>query len=181
MSNACGSVGSDERRCLEPAVGGSDYCRQHGDWFEADLRVFESIAEHFRQDIREFWNRSNLYLLVEGALASVFITTVTSGTADRAQLLLYLVLSIFGLGLTTVWYLVAKGSIAWIDRWRDQLLAIGLTVDRHEAYASVHSASRSAGAWQHPQQMTLYLIALFEFAWLTGSSVLLWILVTTQT
>lgn len=163
----CWGVNKDGEPCPSPTVGDSNYCTQHGDWFEADLRIFDSLTNHFRQDVREFWTRSNLYLLVEGVMASVFVTTVTD--PDRAKHLLILVfISTFGLALTTSWYLVARSSIIWIDRWRDQVLRIGKVVDRHRAYETVHLTAQSTKPWHHPQRMTLYLILLFALSWTAG-------------
>jgi len=40
---------------------------------DRDIEVFKMVTSHFRQDLREFWNRANFYLLTNAGLFSAFL------------------------------------------------------------------------------------------------------------
>jgi hypothetical protein len=98
----CMIPASDGTPCPNPVVGQGDYCWVHGDWFQADLDVYKMVDEHFRQDVREYWQRSNAYVVVEALLLSVF-ASLLAGDQEYPVLL---TLGIFGLILTMVWFAV---------------------------------------------------------------------------
>lgn len=71
--NKCRHILDSGEQCPNSPAYDSAYCEQHSNWLLADLEVYKAITEHFRQDVREFWTRSNFYLLIQTGLLSVFI------------------------------------------------------------------------------------------------------------
>ena len=57
----------DGSPCPDLAVAGSS-CERHADVADRDFQVFQEIHDHFQQELREFWQRSNFYLVVDGVL-----------------------------------------------------------------------------------------------------------------
>ncbi len=66
--------------------------------------MLQEIRDHFQQDLREFWQRSNFYLVADGVLVFTFATSHVHA--------LQLILSCAGLVISLFWLLVARGSIA---------------------------------------------------------------------
>jgi len=87
------------------------------------------LEEHFKQDVREVWKRSNFYLLVEGGLATVFATLAVhhSGATDS----IVIAFGVFGQVIALVWFIVARGSLFRLRQWRKQVMELDKIVDRH--------------------------------------------------
>jgi hypothetical protein len=100
-----------------------------------DLEVFKMVAEHFNQDLREFWVRNNMYLFVTGVLVSVF-ASLGSNEAYR------MALPAFGLLISLFWFAVSRGSYQWLRAWRNELCDIDLLVDRFQVF---HRVERQVG------------------------------------
>ena len=131
-----------------------------------DFIVYQVINKHFRQDVREFWVRSNFYLLVQAGLLSVYVTAGAGQTTtlmDRTTLSV-LVLGIVGLGLSIVWFVVARGSVIWIRRWRQQMIELDNVLNKHRCYSTVeqHASNRP---FQSPSHVTQYVPIFFAAAW----------------
>ena len=95
-------------QCPKTKTLDSQFCEQHANWLVADLEVYRVITNHFRQDVREFWVRSNFYLLVQAGLLSVFATGIISSTNyDKA---IAMSLGILGLIIAISWFLVSRGQ-----------------------------------------------------------------------
>ncbi len=114
---------------------------------------FNAITDHFRQDVREFFTRSNFYLAVQAALLSVSGFRVTP--ANFFDYVVTLVLILTGLALSVFWGVVAYGSVLWIRRWRDEVRRLSAeysetkSYDRIEALADEHPL-------QSPERITMY-------------------------
>lgn len=124
-------------QCPNRKVEGTSFCEQHAQYLHADLEVYKAVTEHYRQDIREFWSRSNFYLLVEAGLLSVFVSIASQPSANARGL--GLGLGLFGLAIAISWVLVSRGSTIWIRRWRSFAIEIDKVVDRHQIYAKAET------------------------------------------
>ncbi len=133
----CRYLMDDGTQCPTAQVQNSRFCEQHAQWLTADLEVYKAVTEHFRQDIREFWSRSNFYLVVQAGLLSVFVSL--SPQASSLERIETFGLGILGLIIAIVWFLVSRGSVLWLRRWRAQAVEIDNVVDRHHAYTKVES------------------------------------------
>jgi hypothetical protein len=97
-ASSCVVIGADGSPCTTVALVGR-YCPDHEPVLLRDLEIFRQLHEHFMQDTREFWRRSNFYLVVNAALVLVF--------ASGQQTPLRLVLAVFGLLTSAFWLFVA--------------------------------------------------------------------------
>jgi hypothetical protein len=155
--------------CPNPAVGGGDYCWTHGDWFQADLDIYKMVDEHFRQDLRDYWRRSDSYVVVEALLISVF----TSLLATNRSTLVLLTLGVFGSSLTVVWFLVMRGSLAWIRSWRRQRARISLKLDRYGYHAELEREVRK-NPLRSPTTLSSYVPLLVLITWVALIATLFW-------
>ena len=150
---------SEGVRCRSDSLGGTDYCEQHGQWFQADLEVFREVNEHFRMDVREYWSRSNFYLLVQGALMSVFVGTVRE---QSSLSVLTITVGILGLVLSLIWVYVARKSAKWIEKWRSARKVTNQRIDRHAVFVEFDDVSHDRSA----EKATSYVPCVFPTAWL---------------
>jgi hypothetical protein len=147
----------------------------------ADLEVYRVVNEHFRQDVREFWPRSNFYLLVQAALISVFVSNAQQiphsdippvlqlfiprpEIQENPQRNLSLILGILGLMHAIIWLIVSRGAIIWIRRWRAHMIAIDNVVDRHQIYSRVESYAQERPVMS-PSTVSHLLPIIFIFGW----------------
>jgi hypothetical protein len=87
--SACAGVLADGTACTE-AAGTGRYCAGHMRLEARDLEMPKLVSEHFRLDLQLFWQRGNLFLLLNTALASVY--------ASAGEAALRPVLAAFGCG-----------------------------------------------------------------------------------
>ena len=149
---------------------GSEFCAQHA--LPADLEVFRAVTDHFKQDLREFWVRSNFYLVVQAGLISAFAALIPK----EAKLQHTLAISMGGVGLAiaVMWVFVARGAVSWIQLWRSEVVSLGRVIDRHRVYERVeaHASSHPLGS---PTYVTKYLPLVFCAAWIALIAEALWI------
>lgn len=158
----CRYLLDDGSPCKNVTVGGSDFCEGHGNWFTSDLEVYKEVGQHFRQDLREFWTRSNFYLVVQAGLLSVF-TSIANRPSEN-NIAISIVLGILGLSLAVIWFIVARGSLIWIRKWRANMIEIDEVIDRHHFYKVEHFAAQSP--LMSPSNVTQYLPLVFGISWL---------------
>ncbi|MEE9465339.1 MAG: hypothetical protein V3W14_07200 [Candidatus Neomarinimicrobiota bacterium] len=139
-----------------------DYSSRPEDLFAADLEVYKVVNGHFRQDLREFWVRSNFYLLVQAALVSVY--AVTADISSDYSVAIHSVLGVLGFMVAIVWFIVTRGSLRWLQRWRDQMLLVERRVDRKPCYAEVEKLATMKPIMS-PSYVTHFLPILFCAAW----------------
>lgn len=146
----------DGSRCSEPVAVGF-YCEHHAAVADRDLQIFQIVHEHFEQDLREFWQRSNFYLVVDGLLLSAFVS------AHLRSLQILLICA--GLIISLFWLLVARGSITWIQLWRGEVRRLDQVVNRFQSFNMienrVHISKLSSPSW-----VTQWLPAFFLVGWL---------------
>jgi hypothetical protein len=124
-----------------------------------DIEVFKVVAEHFRQDLREFWVRNNMYLLVTGVLVSVFASVGNKGAYRSA-------LPAFGLLVSIFWFAVAHGSSRWLQIWRDELCRIDHELDRFQVFYRVEQRGASNRKVWSPSWVTQFLPLVVGTGWL---------------
>jgi hypothetical protein len=126
---------------------------------DADIEVFKMVAEHFRQDLREFWVRNNMYLLVTGVLVSVFASLGDKGAYRLA-------LPAFGLLVSIFWFAVSYGSSRWLQIWRDELCKIDRELDRFQVFYRVEQCGRVIRSVWSPSWVTQFLPVVVGVGWL---------------
>ena len=123
---------------------------------------FNVITDHFKQDVREFFTRSNFYLAVQAALLSVFGVRDTS--ANFFDYVVTLVFILTGLALSVFWGVVAHGSVVWIDRWRDEVRRLSREYSETKSYDRIEALGDEQPL-QSAEKITMYLPWLFAIIW----------------
>jgi len=161
--NRCRYLLDDGNQCPNNQDQGSSFCEQHAQWLPSDLEVYKAVTEHYRQDIREFWSRSNFYLIVQAGLLSVFVSMEPQFSTYEKTVTIGL--GALGLIIAIAWFFVSRGSAVWIRRWRDQTVEIDKIIDRHQSYTRVE-----AFAVKNPHlsssTVTQYLPIFFCIGWI---------------
>ena len=125
--------------------------------------VFESVADHYKQDLREFFTRANFYLAVHAALlAAIGIRDAPDSRLDWA---VTIIIASAGVVLACVWGLVSHGSVLWIRRWRKEIQRLSRKYSPTESY---HNIEKDAicQRYQSPEELTKFLPWFFGIVWL---------------
>jgi hypothetical protein len=146
--------------CPRPRAPGSEFCAQHS--LPADLEVYRVVTDHFKQDLREFWSRSNFYLVVQAGLVSAFGAIVPK--ASESQRALALTIAGVGLAVAVFWLVVARGAVTWIRLWRAEVVRLDALVDRHRVYERIERLVDS-NPLMSPSRVTQYLPVIFCVGW----------------
>ncbi len=123
---------------------------------DRDFELFKLVAEHFRADLQLFWQRCNLYLVVNAALVSVY----SSLHASSLQPLL----AGFGLIISIFWFVVVRGSAYWIDNWRQQLGQLDEFANTRHIFAEFQRQA-AEHPWRVPSWVTQWLPLVFAIGW----------------
>ncbi len=133
--------------------------------------VFEAVADHYKQDLREFFTRSNFYLAVHVALLSAIgIRDAPQSDFDYAVTIIILAA---GVVLACVWGFVSCGSVFWIRRWRKEIQELSRNYSPTKSYDNIEVyASRLW--WKSPEEITKFLPWFFGIIWV-ALAIALWV------
>jgi hypothetical protein len=92
------------------------------------LKVYEVVAQHYRQDVLLYWTRTSVFLVVQVALLAV-----VNGLSDQNDNTVWIFEGV-GAGTSLIWFLVARASLRWEDRWRRNTAEIDLIVNPLGSY-----------------------------------------------
>jgi hypothetical protein len=126
---------------------------------DVDLEVFKMVADHFNQDLREFWVRNNMYLFITGILVSVFASLGSNGAYRTA-------VPAFGLLISIFWFAVSRGSYQWMRAWRHELCEIDLLLDRFQVFHRVERQFRQKHRMWSASWVTQWLPVAVGIGWL---------------
>jgi hypothetical protein len=145
---------------------------------DRDLELFRITAEHFRHDLTALWNHSSYFLIIQGALASVFANAIGPQDPNNEIVLVSakdegLVLAGVGFVFALVWSWVAARRVALIQKWRENVTHLDGCVDRHGVYLRVEPDVGSHW-WYGPSALTARLPWLVSAMWLLAIAVLRW-------
>jgi len=127
-----------------------------------DLEILKMVHEHFLQDLRDFWSRSNFYLVVQAGLISVFVSQRNMNSTYSAAVSLGL--ATLGFLLAIAWLVVMRGAIHWIRRWRKKVVELDIHTDPHKAFATVETEV-SSSPFLSPSNVTSWIPIFFIIAW----------------
>jgi len=122
-----------------------------------ETEILKMTQTHFLQDLREYWVRHNMYFLVNGVLVSVF-------ASQAAREAWSLAIAVFGLVISTFWFLVARASYRWLGIWRRELIELANKVDPFQVYARVEQSPLKR--LQSPSWLTQWLPLVIAFGWI---------------
>ncbi len=124
--------------------------------------IFGAVIDHYKQDLREFFTRSNFYLAVQAALLSV--SGVRDTPTNIFDYVVTLVLVLTGLALSVFWGIVAYGSVQWIGRWRDEVRHLSNEYSETKSYYRIEAWDEEHPLWS-AERVTMYLPWLFGIIW----------------
>jgi len=128
-----------------------------------DVEIFKIVTDHFKQDIREFWTRSNFYLLAQIGLFSVFVATFSTSTGFKTTISISI--AILGLVIAVFWFVILRGAIEWLRQWRNQVIKLDREIDRFQCYVEVESLVEQK-LFLSPSYMIQFLPLIFVITWL---------------
>ena len=138
----------------------------------ARVEIFRIVSEHFRQDISSFWNHATFYVVLQGALATVFATTVGPGDGEAHGLLapaiLALVLALLGMLFSVAWWLAGQGRRTLINAWRNEVMhQEALVAGEHPSYARVEKIAKDLPL--EPTRVTAVVPVVLALAWFVAA------------
>jgi hypothetical protein len=128
-----------------------------------DIEIFKIVTDHLKQDTREFWTRANFYLVAHAGLLSAF--AVANPALTRFQMIIRIGIPFVGLFTATLWFIVLRGSIKWLQRWREQVMKLDKELDRFRCYIEVESFAEQKPL-SSPSYVTQFLPLIFMAVWL---------------
>ena len=128
-----------------------------------EIELLKMVHDHFLQDIREFWSRSNFYLIVQVGLVSVFVSLSTC--FSQFLLTVKITLGVLGIFLAMFWFVVMRGAVHWIFLWRKKLIELDEIIDHYRAFSTTESQGAS-NLFLSPSYITSWLPLLFLIVWL---------------
>lgn len=146
----------DGSPCSAPVAMGS-YCADHSVLADRDFQIFQLVHGHMEQDLREFWQRSNFYLVVDGLILSA----LASSHSRSLQILL----ATAGIVISFFWLLTAQGSVMWIRMWRDEVRRLDRVVDRFQSFDAVEGHVL-VNKLRSPSWVTQWLPVFFLTGWI---------------
>ena len=167
--NKCRYLLEDGSQCRNQPQQGKDLCKAHLGNNQMDAAVYHAVADHFKQDIREFFSRSNFYVVAQAVFLSAFFAIVSKtdgggNTTSDLQLWAIKGIAIAGLCLSVIWLLVAGSSAYWIKRWRQQVRDVSNFYSNIRAYEDVEGVNWLTDKFR-PEHITLLLPVLFLVFW----------------
>jgi 4-amino-4-deoxy-L-arabinose transferase-like glycosyltransferase len=130
---------------------------------KCDLENFKMVVEHFNQDLREYFNRANFYLVTNAGILSAFL--IVYPTIMNEHMLIVLLVPILGVVISALWFLVLRGALFWIQKWRKELIKLSKELDRFQCFASVETLY-NVNKSKSPSYLTLFVPTVFLLAWI---------------
>ena len=128
---------------------------------ENDIEIFKIVTDHFKKDVSEYWVRANFYLIAHAGLFSAFAATYSRETKG----MVIIAIPIVGFIMAIFWFLVLRGAVKWIQRWREQVMLLDREIDRFQCYIRVEEFARQK-PFLSPSYVTQFLPLTFMIIWL---------------
>ena len=165
----CRYLEENGEQCQNQPKDGRNLCEDHLGVGDRHAEVYRAVTDHFRQDLREFFSRSNFFLVAEAALLSAFYAIQTKlisppDEGSLGDLWSNKALALAGLLLTVIWLFVSCSSAYWIRRWRREIKNVSEYLSNISSYRNVEEV----GCWTdllRPEHITILLPLLFLGLW----------------
>lgn len=165
----CRYLKENGEQCQNRPKDGRNLCEDHLGVGDRDTEVYRAVTDHFKQDLREFFSRSNFFLVAEAALLSAFYAIQTKmisppDEVNLGDLWSNKALALAGLLLTVIWLFVSASSAYWIGRWRREVQTVSGNLSNISSYRNVEEV----GWWTNllrPEHITILLPLLFLGLW----------------
>jgi len=162
-NGACRYLLDDGTQCSNSVAEGERFCTLHSEKSANDLKVYDAVLAHFRQDISLFWTRADFYLVVQAGLLSVTVNAFANRSLANGKFIIVGLCTV-GLSLTIFWYLVMRGSTFWLGKWREQVIELDTAISRFKSFALVETQVKGSPSLS-PSRITQYLPLVFVIAW----------------
>lgn len=127
------------------------------------LKAYEIVSAHYRQDISLFWTRSSVFLLVEVGLLALVNAVIEKGVGTITAF------TVMGIGVSVVWFLVARSAVEWMEAWRVQTVEVDGQVNPLRSYridgAPPRNFRPSRLVAGQPAQIGQFLPVVFILGW----------------
>ncbi len=168
-NDKCRYLEQNGEQCQNQPKDGRSLCEDHLGVDDRDTEVYRAVTDHFRQDLREFFSRSNFFLVAEAALLSAFYAIQSKLISPPDQVNIgdlwsNKALALAGLLLTVIWLLVSCSSAFWIRRWRREVKTISEDLSNIRSYKNVEVVGCLTDLLR-PEHITILLPLLFLGLW----------------
>lgn len=128
------------------------------------LKAYEVVSAHYRQDISLFWTRSSVFLLVQVGLLALVNAVIEKGVGTVTAF------TVMGIGVSAVWFLVARSAVEWMEIWRVQTVEIDRHVNPLRSYRVDGAPPRNFRPTRlvvgQPAQIGQFLPVVFILGWI---------------
>lgn len=128
-----------------------------------DIENFKMVADHFNQDLREFWNRANFYLVTNAGLFSAFLIVYPALMSNHLPVVV--LVPVLGIAIALLWFFVLRGALHWINEWRKQVIRLSKELDRFQCYYKVEKTMTERRSLS-PSYLTTFFPIIFIVAWI---------------
>ena len=149
--------------CNAEISSNKNYCNKHSKNIELDIEFYKQILVHFRQDIREFFIRSNFYFA--GQTALIYLVYSKGEPKTNSDFILLNGGIIFGIIIALFWHFVSRAAVLWMNKWRQEAIRIDKMISRFKSYATIETEMRKS-ILHSPSRITRWLPLIFIFFWL---------------
>jgi hypothetical protein len=169
QEDKCRYLQENGEQCPNPPKDGRNLCEDHLGVGDRDTEVYRAVTDHFKQDLREFFSRSNFFLVAEAALLSAFYAIQAKmisplGEVNLGDLWSNKALALAGLLLTVIWLFVSASSAYWIGKWRREVKTVSGKISNISSYGNVEEVVWWIGLLR-PEHITILLPLLFLGLW----------------
>ena len=145
------------------SIAGDDGRPKSSSISEMDIAVFGAITAHYRQDLREFFTRSNFYVVAQGVLLSAL--GIHNAPKSAFDYVVTTGIIMTGLTLTFFWWFVACSGVFWINVWRNEVRRLSGQHSNTQSYQRVEKIARDY-PYKSAEVITKYLPWPFTLFWL---------------
>ncbi len=165
----CRYLNENGEQCQNQPKDGRNLCEDHLGVGDRHTEVYRAVTDHFRQDLREFFSRSNFFLVAEAALLSAFYAIQIKLISSPDQINLgdlwsNKALALAGLLLTVIWLFVSCSNVYWIRRWRREVKTVSEYLSNISSYKNVEEVGFLIDLLR-PENITVLLPLLFLGLW----------------
>jgi hypothetical protein len=132
----------------------------------SDIEYLKLACEQYRTNVTNFWARSNLFLLLTGALISVFVVNGQPGY-------LRLGIPILGLLVVTFWYMTLDATYHWVRYWRAEVARVDNVIGPFKVFHQAQMVAIQRGFRVTPDWIAKWLPLLMGAAWVAVT--ILWL------
>lgn len=163
----CSYKYGNSNQCSNKTLAPYDFCEQHV--YELGIPdIFKMVSEHYRQDLREFWTRANMYVLSQAFLFSAFAVLASNFSNNKGHVhghdfLIMIMVAIVGISIALCGLIVAWSSREWIARWKEATLQLDRIFNKHNTYTYTENEKKPLF---DPTWWTMLLPGIFAFTWI---------------